>query len=111
MVAAVEGDAGAQAPLHIGLHIVCKSLCCHADGVSVHSVGSYAHDSAESAGAEFKITVEGVLKDGRIPFHEFFDLVLGLLVEVAVQPRLGDKSEICCHVIKSIKFIYYFSTF
>ena len=96
VVAAVVGNAHAELPADIFLHVVRKSLGRHSDRVLVHPVGSHAHHTAKSAGTELQVAVESVLKSLGV-FRQFPDCGLGLLVEISVEPALGPGSIILFH--------------
>ena len=98
VIAAVERYADRQVAFAVGFHVVGKTLGCHADCIFVHTVGSYAHDSAKTSCTEFKIAVECILECNRV-CHKVPNLILGLLVKVAVQPALGYLSEIFFHIV------------
>ena len=75
--------------LEILLEIVGESLCGGANGVDVHAVAAGAHDAAQSAGAEFKIAVEGVDQFGLVVGlkHAFHFLSGGFVISLA-KPHL-----------------------
>ena len=79
------------------LDVVCKSLGSHSHGVLVHPVGTYAHDSAKTAGTEFKVTVECILESCRIVVSQFNDLAFRLRIEISIKPALSYFSKIFCH--------------
>ena len=72
------------------VEVVGEALGCSAYGVDVHAVGAYAHDSAESAGAEFEVFIECVdeLCLVFIVKHSLNSLA-SLLVILGAEPFLG----------------------
>ena len=68
-----------------------------------------ADNSAEAAGTEFEIAVEGILEAHRVIVPEFEDFALGFRVEISVQPALGDFFVRFSHECKNNLVLYMLS--
>ena len=79
--------------------VIGNTLCSHSNCIFVHSICTYAHNSAQTAGTELKHPVETLLKFLRIVVHQVFYLFAGLLVIISAQPLLGNFQIVLFHKI------------
>ena len=69
--------------------VVGKTLRGHCYYVFVHSVGTYAHDSAEAACSKFKVAIECFYERSLVVcFHHGFYLCLRLSIVEVAKPKL-----------------------
>ena len=68
LVAAVVGDSNTRLS-KVSLDIVGKPLGCTADSVDVHAVCTSAEYTAQTAGTEFKITIETITDLGFVSLN------------------------------------------
>ena len=70
--------------------IVGVALRCLGNDVLVHTVGTYTHDTAQTAGTEFEGTIEGVNEFGFVlRLHEGFYFSAGLCIKRLFGPNLS----------------------
>ena len=68
VMAAVVGDGNLLRQVSC-VEVIRQTLRCLADGIEIHAVGARTNDTAQSAGAEFQITIK-TIRDGLvIPGH------------------------------------------
>ena len=89
--------------------IALRSLC---HDVLVHSVGTYAHDTAQTAGTEFEGTIESIDQFGLVlSVDHRFHLCAGLRVKRLLGPYLSNLQNLFQFFVHSIKFIYDFTIY
>ena len=78
-------DSGLRLPL---LQVVCYSLRCSGNDVTVHAVGASAHYTTQSGGAKGKLTVEGVFYLCFVILHCNKLLMKFLVICSVLQPKV-----------------------
>ena len=109
VVAAVVTDRHANLLAgEVFLQVVGQTLRRHTHRVDVHTVRTYAHNTAQTARTKLEVFVEAFNELLRVILDQMFYLRLGLGVIVSVKPLLGFRQDLriqfVCHRV--IGFIY-----